>query len=83
MVGGELMMVKVMPLRRMLAAHIDHGGDGVSEIFRRRLPPNNRHAMHGRQEGAGEQFIFMSAAGMSEDERKHAGRRKRKPMALT
>ena len=66
-----------------LAAHIDHGDGGISEIFRRRFPTNNRHAMHRRQQGAGKQFIFMSAAGMSEDERKHEERRsKRKPMAL-
>jgi hypothetical protein len=67
-VGRELMVVKVVPLRRVLAAYIDDGDGGISKIGLTRFASDNGHAVHGCEEATGEEFVFMSASGMSEDE---------------
>lgn len=73
-VGRELVMVKVMPFRGVLAADIDHSDRRVGEILGRGFTTDDRHAVNGDQQRAGEQFVLMSAAGMGEDEGKHRGR---------
>jgi hypothetical protein len=68
MIGGELVMVEIMPLGRVLAADIDDGDGGISKILRGRLATDDGHAVDGGEQAAGEEFVLMSAAGMSEDE---------------
>lgn len=67
-IGRELMVVEVVALRGVLAADIDDSYRGISEILRGGLAADDGHAMHGGEEAAGEEFVFMRAAGMGEDE---------------
>jgi hypothetical protein len=67
-VGRELMVVKIAPLRLVLPTHIDDGDGGISKIGLTRFASHDGHAVHGCEEAAGEEFVFMSASGMSEDE---------------
>lgn len=68
MLGRKLVVVKVVPLWRVLAADIDDGNGGIGEVLWRGLAPDDGHAVHGGQQAAGEEFVLMGAAGMGEDE---------------
>jgi anthranilate phosphoribosyltransferase len=73
MIGGELMVIKIAPFRRMLAAHIHDGEGGIGEIFGGGFPAHDGHAVNSGEQAAGEEFILMRPAGMREDERKRRG----------
>ena len=71
MVGGKLVVVEVVALRRMLATDMDDGDGWIGEVCGRRFTADNRHAVNGGQQATGEEFVFMRTSGMSEDEGKH------------
>jgi hypothetical protein len=73
MIGRELMMVEVVALRGVLATDIDDGNGGVGKILWSGFTADDGHAVHGGEEAAGEEFVFMGAAGMGEDEGKRHG----------
>jgi hypothetical protein len=67
-IGRELMMVKVAALRGVFTTDIDDGDAWICQILGGGLAPDDGHGMDSCEQGAGEEFVFMSAAGMSEDE---------------
>jgi hypothetical protein len=67
-VGGKLMVVEIGTLRCVFTAHIDDGDRGISEVGLRSFAPDDGDAVDGHQETAGEEFVFVGAAWMSEDE---------------
>jgi hypothetical protein len=67
-IGRELMVVKVAALRDVFTPDIDDGDAGICQVLGGGLAPDDGHGMDGGEQGAGEEFVFMSAAGMSEDE---------------
>ena len=74
MIGGTLMMVEVVALRGVLTADIDDGDCGIGEILWGGFAADDGHAMYGGEEAAGEEFVFVGAAGMGEDEvQRHGG----------
>lgn len=74
MIGGKLMMVEVVALRGVLTADIDDGDGGIGEILWGGFAADDGHAMYGGEEAAGEEFVFVGAAGMGEDEgQRHGG----------
>ena len=74
MIGGKLMMVEVVALRGVLTADIDDGDGGIGEILCGGFAADDGHAMYGGEEAAGEEFVFVGAAGMGEDEvQRHGG----------
>jgi len=74
-VGRELMVVEVVPLGGVLAADIDDGDAGIGEISGGGLAPHDGDVVYGGEEGAGEEFVLMRAAGMGEDEGEHGEER--------
>jgi hypothetical protein len=65
------MVVEVVPLGHMFATDIDDGDGGIGEIGLGRFAAHDGHAVNGGKEAAGEEFVLMRAAGMSEDEGEH------------
>jgi hypothetical protein len=66
-IGGKLVVIEVVLRGIVLAADIDHGGGGVSEVFRGGFAADDFHAVDSHEEAAGEELVLMRAAGMSED----------------
>jgi hypothetical protein len=74
MIGGKLMMVEVVALRGVLTADIDDGDGGIGEILWGGFAADDGYAMCRCEEAAGEEFVFVGAAGMGEDEvQRHGG----------
>jgi hypothetical protein len=74
MIRRELMMVKVVPLRCVFATDIDDSDTCIRKIRLRGFSPHDGHAVNSSEETTSEQFIFMSTAGMSENElKRHRG----------
>lgn len=66
-IGGELMVIEVMPLRGMLTAYIDDSDSGIGQIGFGRLASLNGHSVDGGQETTGKKFVFVTATGVRED----------------
>jgi hypothetical protein len=74
MIRRELMMIKVVPLRCVFATDIDYCDTCIRKIRLRGFSPHDGHAVNGGEQTTCEEFIFMSAAGMSENElKRHRG----------
>jgi hypothetical protein len=69
-ISWELVMIKIVSLRRMLTSNIHHCNAWIRQIGLCGLAPDYGHAMNCRQQATGQQFVFMRAAGMSQNERK-------------
>ena len=50
MIGWELMMVKIVPLRRMFTADIDHGNGGIGKVGLCGFAPHDGHAVDGSED---------------------------------
>jgi hypothetical protein len=62
------MVVEVVPLRSVFATDIDDGDARISEVELSGFTAHDGHTMNGSEQAAGEQFVLMRAAWMSENE---------------
>jgi hypothetical protein len=63
---GELVVIEVISRRIVFVADIHDGDLRIVQIGGGGFAPNDGHGVQGEQDTAGEELVFMGAAGMGE-----------------
>lgn len=75
-VSRELMMVEIPIFGLVQAAHVDHANGGIRQVGFDGLPALDFRSVSGEENAAGQEFVFVGAAGMSEDGIDHVLRKR-------
>ena len=66
MIFGQLVVIVVISRGIVLVADIDDSDLWIVQIGGGGFTPDNGHGVQGHQDAAGEELVFMGAAGMGE-----------------
>jgi hypothetical protein len=72
-VFGKLVVVEIVEGGLVPVTDVDHGDGGIGEVGSRGLTADDGHGVERDEHAAGEELVFVGAAGMREDrgEREH------------